>query len=61
MPAFINYVYNGLSPCVRGNRVGDVGITLHGDGSIPVRTGEPIPSGAGSLTSTVYPRAYGGT
>ena len=51
---------SGLSPCVRGNRpsTGSRGLR---PGSIPVRTGEPMPVVLHHSLPKVYPRAYGGT
>ena len=51
---------DGLSPRERGNRVavGDAGSI---GGSIPARAGEPRDASPLTNTSTVYPRASGGT
>ena len=51
---------SGLSPRVRGNRVG----SDHPDerpGSIPAGAGEPIRQGRRGICSEVYPRGCGGT
>ena len=51
---------SGLSPRVRGNRLGS-GATQTGSRSIPARAGEP-PIAVGIMAMlTVYPRACGGT
>ena len=52
--------FNGLSPRVRGNPgTGAAARPRHG--SIPARAGEPCRRGASGRSSTVYPRACGGT
>ena len=50
----------GLSPRVRGNQRVQL-LTNPTYGSIPARAGEPIPAAAVSYSTTVYPRACGGT
>ena len=50
----------GLSPRVRGNRVGADASRL-GRGSIPACTGEPVVHAWRHLEDGVYPRVYGGT
>ena len=50
----------GLSPSVRGNRF--LLLTVpNGERSIPARTGEPSLFRSGLPSTSVYPRAYGGT
>ena len=51
---------NGLSPRVRGNRSGGVGLQLPRR-SIPARAGEPASDLVQCLNPEVYPRACGGT
>ena len=50
----------GLSPRVRGNRVGEQPVQV-GQGSIPACAGEPCLRPSGLMTSWVYPRVCGGT
>ena len=50
----------GLSPRVRGNRLGQ-GRMLIPEGSIPACAGEPAGGGWPALVGTVYPRVCGGT
>ena len=52
--------YDGLSPRVRGNRVG-VDEPWCADGSIPACAGEPCSNRAHAGRSRVYPRVCGGT
>ena len=51
---------DGLSPRVRGNLQGGVGVQ-GGGRSIPACAGEPSSSGSGLRASRVYPRVCGGT
>ena len=50
----------GLSPRVRGNPAGK-GRAVTSSRSIPACTGEPDVFAAGTATTWVYPRVYGGT
>ncbi len=50
----------GLSPCVRGYRIG-LALADNSPGSIPVCTGLPIPDPPAPNTRRVYPRVYGAT
>ena len=50
----------GLSPRVRGNRVG-MARPIRRAGSIPARAGEPMLASYVTAGGTVYPRACGGT
>ena len=52
--------FAGLSPRVRGNRVG-APQSLQGCGSIPACAGEPLARWANSSPWAVYPRVCGGT
>ncbi len=53
-------VHHGLSPRLRGNRVGRVS-RRRGAGSIPAPAGEPAAADQSSSSWSVYPRACGGT
>ena len=50
----------GLSPRVRGNRLGRPGVGTH-EGSIPACAGEPVCMCANAPSAWVYPRVCGGT
>ena len=52
--------WNGLSPRVRGNPVGQRRQAA-GVGSIPACTGQPFSHGANVVSGKVYPRVYGAT
>ena len=53
-------VFVGLSPCVRGNRPGELA-GVFAFRSIPVCTGEPPGRPRSRAAAKVYPRVYGGT
>ena len=59
-PGFGNQISAGLSPRVRGNRLGD-GDHVQRVGSIPASAGEPKVAGAFAWPARVYPRECGGT
>ena len=57
---YVESIYTGLSPRVRGNRAGRT-VPRNGSGSIPARAGEPSTSNMSKASTPVYPRACGGT